>query len=132
MANSNQITIDRLPEVISRELENYSKEILKGIDGASERAAKKLVKLTKATAPVGTRGQFKKSITSKKIESGPLSTARVWYVKSPDHRLTHLLANGHATRNGGRVQGDPFLRQSWDTVRAEYEREVEQVIQNGT
>ncbi len=131
MANT-LIRPEDLASAISKELENYSKEVLEGLDKATEKAARKLVKFTKASAPEGARGQFKKNITSKKVESGPLSTARVWYVKSPDHRLTHLLVHGHATKNGGRVPGDPFLHVALSNVLPEYEQEVEQVIRNGT
>ena len=52
----------------------------------------------------------------------------IWYVKAPDHRLTHLLVHGHATRNGGRTKANPFLKNALDDVLPEYERAVEEAV----
>ena len=54
-----------------------------------------------------------------------------WYVKAPHYRLTHLLVHGHAKKDGGRVQGDPFLQNALDEVLPEYERAVEEGLKNG-
>ena len=52
----------------------------------------------------------------------------IWYVRPPDHRVTHLLVKGHATRNGGRTKADPFLRNALDQVLPEYEKAVEESL----
>lgn len=113
---------------ISQDLRIYQENVLERIDKAGDEAMKKLVKLTKATAPVGKTGDFKRSITSKVLEKGPRGTKRVWYVKDPDHRLTHLLVDGHATKDGGRTKANPFLKNAVDTVLPEYEKAVEEAV----
>ena len=55
-------------------------------------------------------------------------TRHIWYVKAPDHRLTHLLVHGHATRNGGRTKPDPFLHNALADVLPEYEKAVEEAV----
>ena len=55
----------------------------------------------------------------------------IWYVRAPAHRLTHLLVHGHATKDGGRTKGDPFLKNALDEVLPEYEQRVEEAIKNG-
>lgn len=125
MAN---IKLEDLGDAIEQELELYAEEVQDGVEAAATKAVKKLVKLTRATAPVGARGSFKKNITSTKKKRGPRDILQIWHVKAPDHRLTHLLVNGHATRDGGRTKADPFLQNALAQVLPEYEREIEEAI----
>lgn len=116
---------------IERELTLYHQDVTKKVDKLSESAAKDLVKKTKATAPVGARGSFKKNIASKQVVKGKRGSTYAWYVKAPDYRLTHLLVHGHATRDGGRTKADPFLQNAVDEVLPKYEKDVEEVLKNG-
>lgn len=120
-----------LGEAISQELTIYHDKVLAGVDEAGSKAIKKLVKLTKETAPEGARGSFKKNITSKLLERSKRGSKYVWYVRPPDHRLTHLLARGHATKDGGRTKADPFLENALEQVLPEYEQDVKEAIENG-
>lgn len=124
-----KIGIDEFPKALQETLTIYSKQVEENVNDAGEQAMKQLVKRTKATAPVGARGSFKRNITSTR-KKGPRGDTFIWHVKSPDHRLTHLLAHGHATRNGGRTRGDPFLRNAVDQVLPEYEKAVEEAVRN--
>ncbi len=119
-----------LGEAISEMLTLYHEEVLEDVNAAGERAAKKLVKLTKATAPKDS-GDFAKSITSTSKENPATGDKTyTWGAKAPHHRITHLLVNGHATVNGGRVAGDPFLENALEVVLPEYEKEVEEILRN--
>ena len=123
-------TID--PSNIGREIssmvEEYCDELCERVDAAGERAAKKLVKLTKKSAPVRL-GKFYKAITYV-VKQNPVSRCKefIWGAKSPEHRKTHLLVNGHETANGERVPGDPFLENALAVVIPEYEQEVEEAV----
>ena len=122
-----------LGAVIEQELTLYTKEVQERIDAAGNAAMKKLVKRTQVTAPMGNRmgGNFAASIASKKIK-GVGGNTYVWYVKEPNHRLTHLLVHGHATRDGGRTKPDPFLQNALNEILPEYEAAVEEAIKNDT
>lgn len=126
-----KVTLDSLGDAIAEELTVYHEDVIEAIDKLSETAMKDLVKKTKATAPVGARGSFKKNISSKRLEKTKRGSKHVWYVTAPDHRLTHLLVNGHATKNGGRTKGDPFLQNALSEVLPEYEKAVKEALQNG-
>ena len=121
---------DDLGAAIAAELSTYSKEVTDRVNDCGREAIKKLVKLTKAKAPKGVRGSFKKNIASKEVDAGRGMKRGIWYVKAPDHRLTHLLVHGHATRDGGRTAGNPFLADALDQVLPEYEREIEEAVRN--
>lgn len=124
------IKAEDLGAVIGEELTLYHKDVLDAVNAAGDKAIKALVKKTRATAPVGARGSFKRSITSK-TEQGARGNKYTWYVKPPDHRLTHLLVHGHATKDGGRTKADPFLANALEEVKPEYERDVEEALKNG-
>lgn len=118
-----------LGAAIQQELELYTEGVAERVNAAGKTAAEKLRKLTKATAPVAS-GDFRKHIAIKEVDSGHGTKKYIWHVKAPDHRLTHLLVHGHATRNGGRVPGDPFLENALETVLPEYEQAVKEAVQN--
>ncbi len=120
----------KFADALSRELSLYAEETIEEVNAAGERAIKKLVKLTKKTAPRRKKngGSFAKSITHTVVEKPTGDKEFVWGAKAPHHRLTHLLVKGHATVNGDRVPGDPFLENALETVLPEYEREVEEAL----
>ena len=100
---SKRIKPEALAAAIQQELTIYGKDVKERVDDAGRESMKKLVKLTKASAPVGDRGKFRKSITSQEFP-GPRGTTFVWGAKAPHHRLTHLVVHGHAKVNGGRTR----------------------------
>lgn len=119
-----------LGDAISSQLNIYADQVERGVQEAAAESMDKLVKLTKATAPVGKRGSFRRKITSSVVYGMRGLVEYVWHVKAPDHRLTHLLVHGHATKNGGRTKGDPFLANALEQVLPEYEHKVEEVLRN--
>ena len=127
---SKSIKPEQLGEAIAQELTLYHENLIEGVNAAGEKAVKDLVKKTKATAPVAS-GSFKKNIAWKAVDKGMGHKVHVWHVKAPDHRLTHLLVHGHATRNGGRTKSNPFLKNALDAVLPAYERDVKEAVKNG-
>lgn len=128
----NTIKPEDLGAAIGQELEVYRRDVLDRVNLAGEDAAKALVKKTKATAPKRT-GAFRKAITYVAETNTVTGDKRfVWGAKAPWSRLTHLLVRGHAKKNGGRVQGDPFLQNALDEVLPAYETAVEEAIKNGS
>jgi hypothetical protein len=121
------IRLDELGAAIANELTIYHEDVTKRVNELSENAVKELVKKTKATAPKAS-GSFKKNIAGKVLEKSPNGDKYVWFVKPPDHRITHLLVHGHATRNGGRTKANPFLKNALDAILPKYEREVEEAV----
>ena len=110
-------------------LTEYTTEITKAVKVETEKAMKELVDETKATAPKN-RPKYHKSITSRTAFEDGRKVVKQWYVKPPEHRLTHLLNNGHQTRNGGRVEGTGFLSDAVEKVEKKYIQAVEEAIQN--
>lgn len=120
-----------LGAAIGQILTVYHQDVNEATDAAGEKAVKDLAKKTRATAPVGVRGSFKRKISSKLLKKHRNGSTHVWYVKAPDHRLTHLLVHGHATRDGGRTKGDPFLQNALNEVLPDYEKDIEEALKHG-
>ncbi len=117
-----------LGDALMEQLGLYHDQVIEGVNAAGERAVKKLVKLTKASAPKDS-GDFAKSLTYKAEENTATGDKTfTWGAKAPHHRITHLLVNGHPTTKGDRVPGDPFLENALDEVMPEYEKDVEEEI----
>ena len=125
---SKTIGFDGLSKAIADELTTYHKDVIEKVNDAGREAAEKLKKLTKAKAPKDT-GSFRKNIAVKEETASATGDKKyTWHVKAPDYRKTHLLVHGHATQNGGRVPGDPFLQNALDEVLPEYEKNVEEAL----
>lgn len=118
-----------LGSAIVEQLTLYHEDVIERVNAAGEKAVKALVKKTKATAPKQS-GDYRKAITSVTTENPTTGDKEyTWGAKAPHYRLTHLLVNGHAKQNGGRVEGDPFLEDALAEILPEYEKDVEEANQ---
>lgn len=129
MAKKTNVKIDGVAAAIQDILQEYADGVEDGVERVTKRAMDNLVDKTRATAPVLT-GSYRKNITSEKVIDWK-GSKYVWYVKAPDHRLTHLLVHGHATRNGGRSKKFPFLQNALNSVLSQYEQDLQEAIKNG-
>lgn len=124
--------IDGFEATIHGELELYNADVVKGIRRVTDKAMRDLVKQTKGTAPVGSRSRhYKDSITSKTTADSMYAYEKTWYVSGADYRLSHLLNNGHALRDGGRYAGTKFITKASVSIISDYIIRVEEVLRNG-
>lgn len=129
---SELIRIDELNDTIMGALDMYHRETTDGIKKNVKRAMKDLVKNTKATAPVGHRDEhYRDNIASRTDSETQFELVQQWYVKGSDYRLSHLLNNGHALRDGGRYAGTNFIGKAVDAILPFYIAQIEEVIKNG-
>lgn len=119
-----------LGAAIAEKLDIYCDEVVETVNAEGEKAIKRLVHLTRISAPKRS-GEYAKSITYTE-SANPVTKCKryTWGAKAPHSRLTHLLVNGHPTVNGGRVPGDPFLEDALDEVLPAYEAGVEEALKN--
>lgn len=125
------VKLENLSGAITKELTVYTKDVQEKVNKASRKAIKELERKTKDTAPFNARvyhRHYVDLIATQSEKSRTGDEKHTWYVKPPGHRLTHLLVNGHDTRDGGRTKADPFLRNALDAVLPDYEKEVEEAV----
>lgn len=126
------VQIEELNEAIKGVLDEYNETVVNGLKKNTKKAMDDLVKSTKTTAPVGKRSKhYRDSITSKTLGESKSGISRLWYVRGSDYRLSHLLNDGHALRDGGRYNGTKFITKAVDTIIPKYLEAIEEVIKNG-
>lgn len=125
------INPEGLAEAIQQELTIYGESVEENIRAATRECMVELVRKTRATAPARS-GAFKRHIAGdfRGLKKGDRKIKATWYVKAPEHRLTHLLVHGHAKPDGGRTKADPFLQNALDEVLPRYEQAVKEAVQN--
>lgn len=118
-----KIPVDKLTQEVDKILSEYGGDVqgnLNTIVGQmSKKGAQTLRQQSKAT--FGGTGKYAKGWTST-VETGRVSAQGTIYNKTPG--LPHLLENGHALRNGGRVQGKPHIKPVEEALVREFESKV--------
>lgn len=126
------VNIYELDSEIAKILQEYNAEVIAGVKKTTTKAMKNLVTETKSTAPVGRREKhYRDSITSKTLTDTMFGLSLLWYVKGSDYRLSHLLNDGHALRDGGRYPGTNFIGNAVDRILPLYLADIEEAIRNG-
>lgn len=122
------INIDQLADEISNMITQYGNEIIEGIDKSGKNIANKAVKVLKETSPKD-KGDYAKGWQVTKDQE--FAEEPHYTVHNKTHyQLTHLLENGHVTKNGGRTRKYPHIKRVEEQVIDEYEQSVEEVIRN--
>lgn len=105
---SNKVKIDQMVDEITRGLQEYVDLSTEEMKKAVRKTANTVKREISENAPKDT-GKYAKSWAIKKTEE--VNHRLVITVYSKKHyRLTHLLENGHALRNGGRTRAYPHIK----------------------
>jgi hypothetical protein len=132
MSTRVKVSVDELSSTIEQELTIYSKSVTEGLKKQAKESMAQLVRDTKATAPVGKRKRhYKDSIRSRKESETERAVSYLWYVEGSNYRLSHLLENGHALRNGGRYAGTHFIANALEPIMEDYYKKCQEVCKNG-
>ncbi len=111
--------INKLADVITKELENYSQEFTDKLKQDTEIIAKECAEELKQTSPVSKKAGSKKYakgwIVKKAYESKFGIRYRVLNKNKP--QITHLLEYGHAKVSGGRVEARPHIKKAEENAK---------------
>ncbi len=126
---SETIPVDGLADAISETLQQYSDDVIDGIKKAEDITAKECKENLAAASPVGATGKYQKGWKVTVTANTPLKKYTV--IHNRQAGLTHLLEDGHATRNGGRARAFPHIKPNEEKANSAFETRVEEVIRNG-
>lgn len=116
------ISIDDLADTLAEELAGYSQEVTDDLKREVKQVAKEMVSELKATSPRDS-GDYASGWTST-TESEGRNTVQVRVYNRKQPTLTHLLENGHAKVNGGRVEGKAHIGPAEQTAEKRLENKV--------
>ena len=119
---------------ITEILNDYSDDIQDAITNKAIEVAKDGQKKLKSTSPKNKKNTSHKGRYAKgwrvKIEKGRGHVNCTIY-NVTDYQLTHLLENGHLTRNGKKTKPIKHIEPVHDECVENYEKGVEDIIKNG-
>lgn len=101
-----KISIDQLRAEVDDIIREYADDVEAKTDKLSVQFAKIAKSELQSTSPKKT-GHYAKGWAYKKTSTKNKKSTTVH--NKTDYQLTHLLENGHAKRNGGRVPGIPHI-----------------------
>ena len=102
----NRIGMDGLEKVIDQELDDYIKETTSIMREVVEEVTDNAVDTLKISSPLKT-GKYARGWKSKTTSDSSTGLTKSIHNRTPG--LTHLLENGHAKQNGGRVEGQKHI-----------------------
>lgn len=121
-----KIPLRELEVEIMKSLSDYADGVREGVKEEIIDTAKEMVSTLKRTSPKDT-GAYARGWTQKtEYESDESIRVRVYNKAKP--QLTHLLENGHAKVNGGRVDGKPHIRPAEQEAEKRLGQKVREVV----
>ena len=123
-----KISISSFSQAVADVLEEYNKEVIESTKNIIHDVSKDFKTNTKKDAPRGQRNKYNKYIDVKTTYESMSGVTDTWYVKDPEYRLTHLIKNGHQTRNGGRTKGNDFIDKNYSKAEKEIEERINKEI----
>ena len=123
---SKGISIDDMAEAIEKELMEYRGLAADELKTAVKKAGRTAKSDINKSAPVRT-GAYAKSWRMKVTEESSVGIGVTVY--SPSHyMLAHLLENGHAKRNGGRVAGERHIAPAEEHAKEQLIGDIEKAL----
>lgn len=123
-----KISISSFSQAVANVLEDYNKDVIENTKNIIHDVSKEFKANTKKDAPRGQRNKYNKYIDVKTTYESMSGVTDTWFVNDPEYRLTHLIKNGHQTRNGGRTKGNDFIDKNYSKAEKEIEERINKEI----
>ena len=121
-----KVTVDNLQSAVDSILKEYGEEVTENMDEIVKRVGKAGVQALKneSKTKFGGTGKYARGWSSQveKLRYGTIVT-----IYNRTAGLPHLLENGHAKRNGGRVSGTPHIAPVEERLVQEFTEGIEKL-----
>lgn len=128
---SKNISIDEFAEAIADELAVYQRATVDTVRKTVDEMKKEVTQVVKNAGGYTDRtGSYRRGITSTNTTTrGETSRAYVW-AGPVNYRLSHLLEQGHAKKNGGRTRAFPHFEAGDRFLASEFTRQLKKNIED--
>ena len=122
------IPLDMMAGKIRDTLDVYSRDVAEAVlKAVAETSAETVLELKRTSPKRPNGGAYARDWASSVLEKSRYGLRNVVHNKT-HYRLTHLLENGHALRNGGRMSGRTHIAPVEEQLVKDYEQAVRDCI----
>ena len=121
-------SIDNLSTLIANELQQYSDEVAQEVKQICKDVSNEMTENIKNDSPKD-KGKYAKGWANK-IAYEDKDNIRITTYNKTDNQLTHLIENGHAKINGGRVEGKVHIANNEEKAKKELVERIEKAVGN--
>lgn len=124
------VNIEQLATELGKTLDLYSEEVAEAMKKAVDKTATETKREIKSNTDfVNRTGHYVAHFAVKTIAETRWSKSKVWYVKAPEYRLTHLLEHGHIKRNyKGNTRAFPHISKGEEYAEKRIVELIEELI----
>lgn len=122
-----KMSIDKLEANVKKILQEYVGDVDQDIEKATRAIARKGAQAIQTSAAELFDGETYASGWTSEVQKTRVGVTGVIY-NNKQPGLAHLLENGHAAVNGGRVEGRPHIKPVEDAIVKEYEEAIKNAI----
>lgn len=119
---------NEIVEALQKYGENVADDVKKGVDKVGKETNEEIKKHITFKQPTG---KYVKAFRLKTVFEDRNDKRITWHVANGEHRLTHLLENGHALRQGGRAKAYPHIKYGEELAIKRMEEVAKEAIKNG-
>lgn len=120
------VNLKKMAVAIIDSLSDYADDVREGVKNEVKSVAKDMAKELRQTSPRDT-GEYAKGWTQKTVYEGD-EAIRIRVYNKDKPQITHLLENGHAKTNGGRVDGIPHIRPAEQNAEKKLGMKIKEVV----
>ncbi|MPM06454.1 hypothetical protein SDC9_52755 [bioreactor metagenome] len=125
------MTVDEFEAALAKELELYTNEVTDKIKDVVDKVSMETnEEIKRRIAFKQPTGKYVKAFRVKTSFEDRRNKRRTWFVANGQHRLTHLLENGHALVQGGRTREFPHIKYGEELAKKRMEELSKEAIKS--
>lgn len=124
------VNIENIADAITKELTQYGELVTEGVKKGVDKVAKECnEEIKKHITFKQVTGRYVKAFRIKTSFEDKYNKRNTWYVSGSQYRLTHLLENGHANKDGGRTKAYPHIKYGEELAKKRMEELVKEEVE---